>query len=138
MKTTIQVILLVLLAAILPSEAQAAVTITSPSSDTTLRPSTKVKRPMVIDFNASWCGPCRSLAPVFKAVADKYKGKAAFVSVDIDRYPQTAKAFALRAVPTIVILMPGKRPTVAVGAQWLEEADPVAAFEQYVKSITGL
>ncbi len=138
MKTAILAIILVLLAAILPTNAEAAGAVVTPPSDATIRPTTRVKRPMVIDFNAKWCGPCNAMAPVFKAVAAQYKDKADFVGVDIERYPKTTAAFGLEAVPTIVILLPGKKPVTAVGAQWLNEADPAAAFAKYIKSVTGL
>lgn len=63
-----------------------------------------VKRPVVIDFSATWCGPCKIYGPTFHAVAKEYAGKADFYTVDIDKAPGMAAAFGVQAVPTTVVL----------------------------------
>ena len=63
--------------------------------------------PIVIDFNATWCGPCRQFAPTFHEVAQKYQGQAIFVSIDTDQYPKIAEAYRISAIPTVAFIMPG-------------------------------
>lgn len=72
-------------------------------NDNAYRPGMKVKRFTVLDFNATWCGPCRQLSPVFKAAAAKYTD-VDFVSIDVDKLPATAEAFGVQAVPTVIFL----------------------------------
>lgn len=64
------------------------------------------EHPIIIDFNAVWCGPCRRFAPIFEEVAKEYKGKAIFMSVDVDKAPDAARQFGVTAIPQISILMP--------------------------------
>jgi len=80
--------------------------VTELASDTALRPDNKVDQLTFIDFNATWCGPCKLIGPSFHAVAKDYVGRVKFYSVDIDRCPETAKAFDITAVPTFVLLKP--------------------------------
>lgn len=63
-----------------------------------------VKRPVVIDFSATWCGPCKMYAPTYHDVAEEYACKADFYTVDIDKSPSVAAAFGVQAVPTTVVL----------------------------------
>lgn len=63
--------------------------------------------PLVVDFNATWCGPCRAFSPIFHNVAGKYQGQAVFVSIDTDQYPEIAQAYKISAIPTVVFIMPG-------------------------------
>lgn len=60
----------------------------------------------VIDFNATWCGPCRQFAPIFHSVAEKMGDKVDFYSVDVDKYPELAQYYRVQAIPTIVVLRP--------------------------------
>ncbi len=60
----------------------------------------------VIDFNATWCGPCKMFAPTFDQVAEEYRGKARFVSIDIDKHPDLAAKYRISAIPTIVTIAP--------------------------------
>ncbi len=55
--------------------------------------------PVFIDFNATWCGPCKAYGPTYHAVAEKYAGKAAFLSVDVDKNPNVAKKYVGDYIP---------------------------------------
>ncbi len=77
--------------------------------------------PLVIDFNATWCGPCRQFAPVFHQVAEEMAGKARFVSVDVDNCPDAARQFQVSSIPQITILMPDGKQSSAVGYMTAEE-----------------
>lgn len=60
--------------------------------------------PTVYDFSATWCGPCKVFAPIFKKVAAEYGSKVNFVTVDVDRQPQMAQYYGIRSVPTVVVV----------------------------------
>lgn len=89
--------------------------ILTPKDDSQIRPDMKVERPTVIDFNATWCGPCRLFTPAFDKAAEEYGAKVDFYSIDTDKYPQTATAFSIRAIPTIVFMMPDGSVQTHVG-----------------------
>ena len=59
---------------------------------------------VVIDFNATWCGPCRKFSPIFKSAADKYKGEVEFISVDIDRHKKLTRDIGITSVPTLLFI----------------------------------
>lgn len=64
--------------------------------------------PVVVDFWAGWCGPCRMMAPQFDAAARELQGRAVLVKVDSDASPRTAGRFAIRSIPTLVKLEQGR------------------------------
>lgn len=72
-------------------------------------------KPVIVDFNATWCGPCKMIAPSFHALANDFIGRVKFYSVDIDRCPETAKAFGIEAIPTFVLIRPDGRTERFVG-----------------------
>lgn len=71
----------------------------------------------VCDFSATWCGPCRMMAPVLEDVSEKYKGKYSFYQIDIDSAEDLAQKFNIEAVPTIVIIKNGKEIGRTTGYQ---------------------
>jgi thioredoxin 2 len=75
--------------------------------------------PVLVDFWAPWCGPCRQMAPQFEAAAQQLKGQAVLVKVNSDDSPQTSARFGIRSIPTLVRLQGGQemhRQSGAVGA----------------------
>lgn len=63
--------------------------------------------PVVVDFYATWCGPCKKYSPIFKEVASKYEGSAIFLSLDAEQYPGLSKTYGISAYPTTVFIMAG-------------------------------
>ena len=103
----------------------------SVEEDDVLSPSMKVDKLTVIDFNASWCVPCRRLEPIFKEMAMKYGSNADFVSVDIDNCPITANAFGVENIPTVIFLAPDGTVRKFVG---IEDIYPADKFEALITS----
>jgi len=72
--------------------------------------------PVLVDFWAPWCGPCRMMAPAFEQAAKTLKGRALLVKVDSDDNPRTAARFAVRSIPTLVVLDHGREVKRQSGA----------------------
>ncbi len=71
----------------------------------------------VVDFSATWCGPCKMLAPVLEQVSDEFAGKANFYGVDVDECPDLAARFKVSGVPTLLVMKDGKELEASVGFQ---------------------
>ncbi len=72
--------------------------------------------PVLTDFWAAWCMPCRMVAPVVEAIAEEYAGRLKVTKVDVDANPQTAAAYGIRSIPTLLLFKGGKVVDQIVGA----------------------
>lgn len=86
----------------------------------------KGDKPVVIDFWASWCGPCKKLLPVMEQFAEKYKDQVIFLKVNADKEKELCNMFHINALPTLFFLPVNGKPIVEIGA------DPVK-YEQIIK-----
>ena len=78
----------------------------------------------MVDFWASWCGPCKMLSPTVEALAEQYEGKALVCKVNVDEEPDLARRFGVMSIPTVVFLKNGREFDRKVGVM------PVEAFTQ--------
>jgi thioredoxin 1 len=72
--------------------------------------------PVVVDFFAEWCGPCKAMAPALEAVATEMKGKVKVVKVDVDQNPEITQTYRIQAMPTLLVFKDGKVANQHVGA----------------------
>ena len=79
----------------------------------------------VLDFWASWCGPCRMLSPIVEALAEKYEGKVAFGSVNVDEEDALASSFGISVIPTLFFLKEGKLVNKTVGVRPASELEGI-------------
>ena len=84
--------------------------------------------PVLVDFWAEWCGPCRQIAPALEDIANQFEGKLTVAKINIDESPETPGRYGVRGIPTLMIFKNGELAATKVGAA------PKSAIEAWVKS----
>jgi thioredoxin 1 len=83
--------------------------------------------PVLVDFTATWCPPCRAIKPLLDELAGQYQGRASIVTLDVDENHQTTQKYGVRAMPTLLVFKDGKVVNQLVGAA------PKARLEELLK-----
>lgn len=73
-------------------------------------------QPVLVDFWAAWCAPCRMLAPTVEAVAEKFAGNASVVKLNVDENPTVSQRYGIKGIPTLILFKDGKEEERVVGA----------------------
>jgi thioredoxin len=87
-------------------------------------------KPVVVDFWAEWCGPCRMVAPEIEKLAAKYAGIVEVRKLDVDANPHTAMHYGIMSIPTVALFAPGEAPKAAVGFRPLEALEEAFGLKQ--------
>lgn len=100
----------------------------------------KAEKPVLVDFFASWCNPCRILSPIFEKLAAEYKDKIIFAKANVDAAPLTSQKFSIDKIPALILFKEGKPRngfsgprTESMIQEWLEENLIIEEYERYAK-----
>jgi thioredoxin 1 len=87
-------------------------------------------KPVLVDFWAEWCGPCRMIAPALEELAEKYQGRASVYKMNVDENPETPNKYGVRAIPTLILFKGGQEQERVVGLVSLDALSKL--IEKYV------
>ena len=76
----------------------------------------KSSQPVLVDYGAAWCGPCKMIAPMLEEVSAEYAGKVTIAKLNVDENPETAAKFGIRGIPTLMLFKDGQVAATKVGA----------------------
>ncbi len=94
----------------------------------------KSEKPVIVDFWAAWCGPCRLVAPEIDKLAEKYAGSVEVVKLDVDANPHTAMHYGIMSIPTVAFFAPGQAPRAAVGFRPADQLETAFGLEAYAQT----
>ena len=93
----------------------------------------KNERPVLVDFWATWCGPCKMVAPEMEKLAAKYDGAVDVVKVDVDANPSLSQKYGIMSIPTIAFFRPGQQPMGVVGFRPMEQLEQQFSLADFSK-----